>query len=80
MTGPRYPWLLPSDHPLYRPFYGFARPMTGRDYRRALAALSRTFVRDLAAYDARKWDHDLTLATILRFKATGSGVDYGGAK
>lgn len=54
MKSPKYPWLLPSDHPLYHPFYGFARPMTGRDYRRALAALSRRFARDLAAYGGAK--------------------------
>ena len=50
MKPVRYPWLLPADHPLFRTFYGFNRPMTSAQYRNALAALSRRFVRDLAAY------------------------------
>jgi len=50
----RYPWLLPADHPLYHPFYGFNRPMTGKAYRNALAAFARRFARELAAYEAAK--------------------------
>lgn len=52
MSGARYPWLLPADHPLYRPFLGFARPMSSSAQRRALAAIARAFARDLAAYRA----------------------------
>ena len=48
----RYPWHLPSDHPLYHPFYGFNRPMTRAQYRSALAAWARRFKRELAEYES----------------------------
>ena len=48
----RYPWLLPSDHPLYRPFLGFSRPMGAAEQRRAMAALARRLARELARWEA----------------------------
>lgn len=50
----RYPWLLPSEHPLYRPFLGFSRPMDRKAYARALAAVARSFARELAAFEAAR--------------------------
>lgn len=49
--APRYPWLLPTEHPLYRPFLGFSRPMDSKASRRALAAVARSFARELAAFE-----------------------------
>lgn len=50
----KYPWLLPSSHPLYHPYYGFSRVMTSSATNRALAAWARRFAKDLAAFDAGK--------------------------
>ena len=65
MTRPpvRYPWLLERDHPLYRPFLGFAGGvMTPAKYRSAMARTARSFAREFAAYVIETTDQRLTQA------------------
>lgn len=50
MKPPRYPWLLPADHPLYQPWLGFSRPVSAAQARRGLDRIARRFRRELAAY------------------------------
>lgn len=58
MTTVRYPWLLPSSHPLYRPWLGFSRlGMSRSQERNAFARIARQFARELREYEEATREH-----------------------